>query len=72
MKKGLIIAVIFLAFCGIIGSCSDSSSDSKYSGYSKTYNEDSEYRQNIKDIADAYGVTEREVDQKINAVTGGK
>ena len=35
-------------------------------------NEDSEYRQNIKEIADAYGVTEKEVDQKINAVTGGK
>jgi hypothetical protein len=72
MKKVLIIAVIFLAFCGIIGSCSDSSSNSKYSGYSKTYNEDSEYRQNIKKIADAYGVTEKEVDRKINAVTGGK
>ncbi len=72
MKKGLIIAVIILAFCGIIGSCSNSSSDSKYSGYSSTYKNDSEYRQNIKDIADAYGVTEKEVDQKINAVTGGK
>ena len=72
MKNILVIAVIILLICGIIGSCSDSSSNSKYSGYSDTYNNNSEYRKNIKDIADAYGVTEKEVDQKINAVTGGK
>lgn len=72
MKKGLIIAVIILVLFGIIGSCSDSSLDSKYSGYSNTYKYDSEYRDNIKDIADAFGVSEKEVDQKINAVTGGK
>ena len=72
MKKGLIIVMIVLVFCGILGSCGDSSSNNKYSGYSKTYNEDSEYRKNIKKIADAYGVSEKEVDKKINAVTGGK
>ena len=71
MKNFLIVAVILLAFCGILGSCSDSS-ESSYSDYSDTYRNDSEYRKNIKDIADVYGVSEKEVDQKINAVTGGR
>ena len=71
MKNFLIAATIILLFCGILGSCSDSS-DSKYNGYSKTYNNDAEYRQDVKSLADSFGVSEREVDRKINAVTGGK
>ena len=66
---------VILVFCGILGSCSDTSSNNeytKYGGYSKTYQNDAEYRNNVKNIADAYGVSEREVDEKINAVTGGK
>lgn len=72
MKQGIIAVVILLIVCGILGSCSDSSSSSKYSGYSKTYNSDSEYRENVRDIANAFGVSEKEVDKKINAVTGGR
>ena len=72
MKNGLIIGAIFLIFCSVLGSCSDSSSESKYSGYSDTYKSDSKYREDIADIADAFGVSEREVDRKINAVTGGR
>ena len=72
LKKFFIIVAIILVFCGALGSCGDSSTDNKYSGYSKTYKEDSEYRKNIKKIADAYGMSEKEVDKKINAVTGGK
>lgn len=49
-----------------------SSSYSGSNGYSDTYNNDSEYRKNVSDIADVYGISEAEVDAKINAVTGGK
>ena len=72
MKNFLIGVVIFLVICSLLGSCSDSSSDYEYSGYSNTYKNDSEYRDNVKDIADAYGMSEKEVDQKINAITGGR
>lgn len=49
-----------------------SSTSSKYNGYSDTYNTDAKYRNDVKDIADVYGISEKEVDSKINAVTGGK
>lgn len=69
MKKyGILIVVVILVLAGMVGSCSDDSDN----GYSKTYNTDKEYRDNVKDIADAYGISEREVDEKINAVTGGR
>ena len=72
MKNFIIGVVVFLMACAILGSCGDSSSGSQYSGYSNTYKNDSEYRQNVKDIAGAYGISEKEVDRKINAITGGK
>lgn len=71
MKKGLMVVLFILIFCSILGSCGDSSSDSNYSRYSDTYRNDSEYRENVGDIADVFGVSEEEVDSKINAVTGG-
>ena len=72
MKKILIAAGIILALCALFGSCSDSSSDTEYSRYSSTYRNDAEYRENVGDIADAYGISEEEVDRKINAITGGR
>ena len=72
MKNFLIAVGVIFLICAIAGGCTDSSSGTKYSGYSKTYNDDAEYRSNVKDIAEAYGISEYEVDQKINAVSGGK
>ena len=73
MKNFLIGAVILIVVCGIFGSCSSGSSSSdKYSGYSNTYKNDYQYRENVKDIAGAYGKTEKEVDAMINAITGGR
>ena len=74
-NKGIIVVaiIIVIAVFGSLGGCdSSSSSSSKYSGYSNTYKNDAEYRENVKDIANAYGMSEKEVDKKINAITGGR
>lgn len=47
-------------------------SSNKYSGYSDTYQKDAKYRSNVKDIAEIYGLSEKDVDAKINSATGGK
>lgn len=75
MKNYFPIIVAVILFLSILGSCGDSSSSnssSRYSGYSSTYKNDAGYRDDVKEIADAYGVSEKEVDQKINAITGGR
>lgn len=75
MKKEINPWVIILSaiiLLGIIGSCQNTSSTSKYSGYSDTYKSSSTYRKNVSDISDIYGVSSKDVDAKINAVTGGK
>lgn len=72
MKNVIIIVVIILGICGIVGSCDDSSSYDEYPEYSNTYNNDYEYRENVGDIAEAFGISEKEVDEKINAITGGR
>ena len=41
-------------------------------GYSYEYNNNPEYRENIEDISEIYGISEKAADAKINAVTGGK
>ena len=61
--------VITFTVCGCFSS---SSSSSKYSGYSNTYQNDAEYRENVKEIAGVYGKSEQEVDRMINAITGGR
>lgn len=63
-----IVAAILIL--GMFGACSSGSSSSSRSnsGYSSTYQTDSEYRQNVKDISDVYGISEKEVDQKLNSV----
>lgn len=66
----IIILVILLNSCG--GSSHYSSSSNSYSGYSSTYKNDPNYRKNIGEIAKTWGISEKEADYKINAVTGGK
>ena len=70
MKNFLIYLVIFVVFVLIASQCS-SDSKSSYDGYSDIYKTDSKYRSNVGSIADDFGISEREVDAKINAVTGG-
>ena len=67
MKNFIIVVAVFFVLCAVVGSCSDSS-DSKYNGYSDSYNNDEEYRDDVGEIADAFGVSDQEVDEKINAV----
>lgn len=71
-KNGVIIAIFIVFLLALLGSCSDSSESSSYSKYSNTYKNNAEYREDVGEIADAFGVTEEEVDRKINAITGGK
>lgn len=68
--SGWIIAIIIIVLLAMLGSCDDSSSP--YEGYSDTYKTDAKYRSDVSGIADAFGVSEWEVDSKINAVTGGR
>lgn len=72
MKNFVIGIIVILLLSAILGSCSNNSSRNSYSGYSDTYKTDGTYRKNIKNISDVYGVSEKEVDAKINAVTGGR
>gem|GEM_PF-7113266 len=71
MKKvaTVILAIILLSV--LLGSCT-ASSNSNSSGYSSTYQNDAGYREDVREIADVFGVSEYEVDSKINAVTGEK
>jgi hypothetical protein len=71
MKNILIAAVVILIFVGIVASCSNSSS-SKYSGYSDTYKKSASYRDNVGDIANTYGLSDKYVDDVLNRVSGGK
>ena len=68
MKKGWLIVAAILIVLYLFGSCSDSSGSSSYSGYSSSYQNDSSYRNDVSEIADAFGISEREVDSKINAI----
>ena len=70
MRKFFCLSIISLTMLSLVGCGSGSYSGG--SGYADTYNNDSEYRKNVSDIADVYGISEAEVDAKINAVTGGK
>ena len=72
VKKFICLSVISLIMFSLVGCGSSSDSSSRSNGYSDTYNNDSEYRKNVSDIADVYGISEAEVDAKINAVTGGR
>ena len=75
VMKGLnwtLILIVMFIIGAVIGSCSDSDSISGYDSYSDTYKSNSEYISNVSDIADAYGISEWEVDQKIKAVTEGR
>ena len=58
-------------------SSSKSSSSKSYSGsstkgYSDAYKNDAEYRKNVKDIADAYGTTQKEIDDTIKRIVESK
>lgn len=64
----ILVAIVLLTFVACGGG---SSSISNRNDYSDTYNSNDEYRHNVKDIADVYGISESEVDAKINAVTRG-
>ena len=70
MKKFICFSIVSLMIFSLVG-CGSSSS-SRSNGYSDTYNNNSEYRKNVGDISDVYGISEAEVDAKINAITGGK
>lgn len=60
------IAIIILVIIGLIGSCSNNSSSSKYnSRYSYDYNTDKSYRDDVNDIAEAFGEDPDVVDRKI-------
>lgn len=73
MKNPVVIVIILLiVILAMFGACSDSSSSSRYSGYSSTYANDADYRNDVGEIADVFGVSEWEVDRKINAATGGR
>lgn len=47
-------------------------SDSSYSGYSHEYKTNSNYRKSVDSVADTYGISPKEADRKIKAVTGGE
>jgi len=68
---GVIISIFFIFSLVGCGS-SNSSYESRSNGYSDTYNNNSEYRSNVDDIANEYGTSSSEVDAKINAITGGR
>ena len=53
-------------------SSSKSSSSSSSKGYSDAYKNDAEYRKNVKDIADAYGTTQKEIDDTIKRIVESK
>jgi len=61
---GLAIIIMIVIVLCIIGSCSHQSSD----GMSDTYHTDSQYRDNVDNVAKTYGTTSQDVDSKINAV----
>lgn len=68
MKNWLIAIGAIVVVGGLFGACTGSSERNSYSGnYSETYKSDSNYRQNVKDIADEFNMSEEDVDRKINA-----
>ncbi len=62
---GVIMAVVIVLV--LIGSCGDNSSDYD-SNYSYEYTTDSDYRDNVNDIADIFGEDPADVDRIINDV----
>lgn len=69
MKNAILVIAVGMLIMSLTA-CSSSSSG--YNGYSDTYNSDANYRKNVSSIADTWGMSEREVDASINALTGGK
>lgn len=72
-SKLMVIAVIVIIICAIIGagvSCSDN--DSSYgeydNGYSKDYNNDSDYKSNVDYISGIYGEDSKHVDDVFQAL----
>ena len=63
MKKGWIIGIIVVAFLGLLGSCGDDGPS-----YSSEYYSNDSYREDVGEIADAFGMSDEEVDRKINAI----
>ena len=72
LMKYFVIGWLILAVIAIGVSLCDDNSTTSYDGYSDTYKNNAEYRKNVSDIADVYGISEEEVDRKIKAVTGGR
>lgn len=68
MKNILAVIGVLVVIVGLFGACSSSSDKSSYqSNYSETYKNDASYRQNVRDIANEFNVSEEEVDRKLNA-----
>ncbi len=68
MKNILAVIGVLVVIGGLFGACSSSSDKSSYqSSYSETYKNDASYRQNVRDIANEFNVSEEEVDRKLNA-----
>lgn len=59
-------AIIILVIMALFGSCLGNDDDS--SKYSDSYRNDSEYRNNVNDIAEIFGESAEDVDRKINDV----
>ena len=67
----VIIAIAVLLIFSAIGGLGNSSSSSSSSRYSQDYRTNREYRNNVDDVADVYGVSSDYVDQMIQRVVDG-
>lgn len=65
--KGIIIAIIVIAFLGAFGSCGGSNNSSS-SNYNGRYGNGEKYDRNIDEIADAFEEDPDVVNDKINRV----
>ena len=75
-KIVLIWAIVTLSLSFLLYGCSalyrPSNSNSGGSRYNTPYKTDSEYRRNVDDVAEIYGVSPEEIDRTIHNVLNGK
>lgn len=69
-KKSIIMIITFTALTCLLCSCGGGSNkkSDKYSGYSDSYKNDSDYRNNVDYIAGVYGEDSSRVDSIINSL----
>lgn len=63
----IIVAIVIFIFV-VVSSCENKSKNNN--GYSHEYNNDSNYRKNVDDIAEAFGKDSKYVDKSIHSITG--